>query len=122
MTEKPKRNWVPNPKGPDRLPEEIKRNRTVSSRFNDAELRIIDEKRGHLSKGEFLRNCALGYPVPRPIPEINREAWSSLAKVHGTLETIAKFYSQGAGSEIDTHLVRELVHDLRKKLIGLDFE
>lgn len=110
-------------RGPLPKDSEDRRNHTVSVRLNPSELKKLDEQREKVSmdRGEYLRVAGL-HRLPPTIPEINREAWSSLVRVSANLNQyqaainggLVRDYPDGLLSE-----VKELVQFLRRDLIRL---
>lgn len=93
---------------------ELKREHCVSSRFNAAELLRLDEIRGQMQRGEYLRSAAFGQ-LPEPIPAINLEAWRVLSKVAGNLATVAAAMRSGEYKHLDE--IQHALDDLRLALI-----
>ena len=94
---------------------ELKREHCVSSRFNAAELVRLDEARGQMQRGEYLRSAAFGM-LPAPIPAINLEAWQVLSKVAGNLATVAMAMRAGEYKHLDE--IQHAVDALRMALIS----
>jgi len=98
-------------------PREL-RSHCVSSRFAPSELATLDERRGKIPRGEYVRRCTFGTP-PVPIPQPNVERYAELARAAGNLNQIARKVNEGV-FDIGA-LAREL--DLfRMKLIGVTWE
>ena len=95
-----------------------RRQHRIGTRLTDAEVELVDARRGSVSRGEWLRRAALGRP-PRVIPEINREVWSELARIGGNLNQIARKLNQaGYATEADARAARAEIDRLRAALIG----
>ena len=92
-----------------------KRNVAVGCRLTDSELKLLDHRRGSISRGEYLRRAAL-QNAPRPVPEINRQAWVDLGRSLGNLATVATAMRGGAYAELEE--VEAAVREVRLKLIG----
>lgn len=112
--------------GPKPKPPQEQRRHGVSCRVNDAEIAIIDERRGKVSRGEWLRLAALSKP-PRIVPEVNKVAWADLARAAGNLNQLTRAINEGRLPVKDVPAVGKAVMDLRAKLdavraalIGLD--
>jgi hypothetical protein len=75
-----------------------------------------------MTRGEWLRTRALKRRLPRAIPEINREAWASLARVSGNLNQYMRAVNEGRADRpaVDLAELREKVDALRRGLIGFD--
>lgn len=80
--------------GPKPKPASEQRRHPVSCRLTDAELTQLDARRGKVSRGEWLRLAALGKP-PRMVPEVNKVAWSDLARAAGNLNQITRAINEG---------------------------
>lgn len=65
------------------------RTHCVSVRLNDNELQKLDNQRGRMARGEYLR-CAALDELPPTIPALNQQAWVELSKAAGNLNQIAK--------------------------------
>lgn len=81
--------------GPSPLDASDKRTHTVSVRLNDAELALLDSRRGavQMQRGEYLRAAAL-HRLPPTIPAVNREMWAELARTAANLNQIARRLNQ----------------------------
>jgi hypothetical protein len=79
-------------RGPEPLPRAERRDHTVSARFNDDELRQLDEQRkvGKLLRGEWLRTSWLGSGAAAQIPDLNRQAYVALARANGNFTQIRR--------------------------------
>jgi hypothetical protein len=90
----------------------------VSVRLNAAELLMLDERRAGLrmQRGEYLRSAAL-HRLPPTIPEVNREAWSTLARTAANLNQIA--HRLNAGDALPLDEVRAALDAFRRDLIGV---
>ena len=93
----------------------IKRSIQVKTVYTPDEVKILDGRRGKLSRGAYCRCVAIGQQ-PMVVPEINRIAWFSLSKVTGNLATIANFLR--SGRQVDIPEIRKLLAELRNELIG----
>lgn len=99
------------------------RTHTVSVRLNAAELAELDvaRERVKMQRGEYLRSASSGV-LPPTIPQINREAWASLARVAGNLN---QYQAQINGGHAHGHApdviqdLAEQVQKLRSQLLGL---
>lgn len=100
--------------GPEPLPASEKRSLCVSVRLNAAELALLDEKRGRLARGEWLRMAALDV-VPPVVPEINQEAWFVLSKVAGNLSTLAR--AARDGFKLNFEEIRSEISSFRRALM-----
>lgn len=103
------------------LPEERRRQHQVACRLTDDELRRVDEQRGAVARGEWLRRAALS-AAPRVIPTLNRDAWASLSRTAANLNQLAhaaNIGQPGDPSEVLADLRRDL-DAVRAALIGLE--
>lgn len=104
----------PKPKDADEL-----RTVCVACRLTaDEAAELAQGKPPGMSRGEWLRHRALSRRLPRPIPEVNREAWRDLSRVAGNLATIAT--AMRAGEYIETDDIKKHVAELRNRLIGVE--
>jgi hypothetical protein len=90
------------------------RNHCVSVRLDPKELAELDELRGRIRRGTYLRLCFLGNPPP-VIPSVNREAWVALARAAGNLNQITTRLNTGDLADIKE--IREALKDFRLALI-----
>lgn len=99
------------------------RTRCVSVRLNNAELQLLNTKRGDKSKGEWLRMASL-QKLPTIVPPINVEAWKTLGEINQKLNRIALHIdSKSKDSKLtNTELfaVRRQIIELRQSLISAD--
>jgi hypothetical protein len=110
MNETRKRRHGPAPKAAHEL-----RQHSVSCRLTDAELALLDSRRGKVSRGEWLRRAAFGQP-PRIVPELNKAAWSDLARVSANLNQLTRGINSGIFPVSDRPLVMNGLRDLRSQL------
>ena len=105
-------------RGPVPLDAADKRVHSVSVRLNDAELARLETQRGkvQMQRGEYLRAAAL-HRLPRSIPELNREAWASLARSAANLNQIA--HRMNAGDVVPVVEVRVILDAFRRELLGV---
>lgn len=99
------------------------RTHCVSVRLNNAELQLLNTKRGDKSKGEWLRMASL-QKLPTIVPPINVEAWKTLGEINQKLNRIALHIdSKSKDSKLtNTELfaVRRQIIELRQSLISAD--
>ncbi len=105
-------------RGPAPLSEADKRVHTVSVRLNDSELAWLDSKRilVNMQRGEYLRAASLNR-LPPSIPELNQQAWASLARTAGNLNQIA--YRLNTGDTLPLAEVKLVLETFRRNLIGI---
>jgi hypothetical protein len=115
-------------RGPDPKPREEQRLHPVSCRLTDAELALLDERRGKISRGEWLRRAALAQP-PRIVPEINKQAWSELSRTASNLNQMTRALNEGGwkpADELEAKRALQLLwgqlKTVRAQLIGLEEE
>lgn len=96
----------------------------ISVRLNQAELELLNNRRGKHKKGEWLRLTFLNH-TPTHIPLVNVEAWKMLSDISQKLNRIAIHID---GKSKDSHLthtelfaVKRLLVELRNNLLGTDF-
>ena len=99
------------------------RSHCVSVRLNDAELKLLNEKRGRYRKGEWVR-LALIEKLPVTVPPINLEAWKSLSEISQKLnKLVAHLDNKSHGSSLtqtELFAVKRQISELRMKLITAD--
>ena len=103
-------------------PDEL-RTHCVSVRITPSELRLLDARRGGISRGSYIRNIFLGKKIPPQVPEVNRKAYLETARWASNLNQIA-YALHNFGDEISARGTEEIYSYLKKfrmKLIGLDF-
>lgn len=101
--------------GPKPRPEAEQRRHAVSCRLTDAELVRLDQLRGEVSRGEWLRLAAMAKP-PRIVPTVNKVAWADLARAAGNLNQITRAINEGKLSVKDVPSVGRAVMDVRAQL------
>lgn len=109
-------------KNQNQKPDEL-RTHCVSVRITPSELRLLDARRGGISRGSFLRNIFLGAKIPPQVPEVNRKAYLETARWAANLNQIARFLNAYEDEDEIPAGVREIYSYLKKfrlKLIGLD--
>jgi hypothetical protein len=107
--------------GPEPLALTEKREHTVSTRLNCAELARLDSLRApvQMQRGEYLRAAALDR-LPPMIPAINREAWVTLSRSAANLNQLA--VRLNADGRVEAEEVREALADFRRCLLGAKLE
>lgn len=72
------------------------RDRVFSVRFSEIELLEVMERAGACSQDPavYVRNAALGREL-RPVPVVNREAWSTLGKFCGRISQVVASKKRG---------------------------
>ncbi len=75
--------------GPNKIDESAYRNHCVSVRLNDAELAILEGKRGKYARGEWLRMSCLD-KLPPVLQVRDVELYNSLNKTLGAIGAIVK--------------------------------
>lgn len=105
------------------LPESDRRRHAVMMRVNDAELTEIDRRRGEYDRGEYLRMALFGMKQARPrpmtlIPELNRTAWTALARSAGNLNQISRHLNKAGFQSGDLPQILILLNQFRDALIG----
>ena len=91
----------------------IKRVHTISVRMNIDELHRLNELRGKIRRGTYLRMLFNG-SAPAMVPELNRGAYSALARSASNLNQIARHLN------IDEHVeVQDALNALRDFRLSL---
>ena len=101
--------------GPKPKPPHEQRRHPVACRLTDAELALLDERRGKVSRGEWLRLAALAAP-PRIVPEVNKVAWADLAKASSNLNQLTKAVNEGRLPAPDLAAANAFLLSLRAKI------
>lgn len=106
--------------GPKPKPESELRKHQVNARLNSAELDQLDQGRPEkMTRGSWIRIRALARDLPRPIPEINREAWTALATAVANLNQLTKAVNQGRVTGVTPAELAELVEQVQAVRIQL---
>lgn len=112
--------------GRPKLADEHTRVKHFGFRCTEAEANRLTElaaSRG-LPPGTLARIAALKQPMPAAVvPEINRQAWSELARAVGNLNQIAYRANLGEPVTVDSDLLvslREDVQALRRQLLSAE--
>lgn len=105
-----------------RSPVPDPRTHCISVRLNDAELALLNCKRGDLDKGEWLR-CAALDKLPSIIPEPNQEKWLELANSGNNLNQVAKKLNQSGllceDDAVELESIRNTLIEFRAALMGI---
>ena len=102
-------------RGPAPMAAADRRTHRVSVYLSDAELAALDDLRGGVGRGRYLRNAALDIPPPQ-IPAANIEAWRSLAPVASNLNQLARCANTDDAPDIEVVLTE--IQNLRAAMIG----
>lgn len=86
-------------RGPKKLPADQARTKTVSVRLNQDECALLEKQRGKVRRGDWLRRAFL-QKLPPTIPEINRQAYTELARSAANLNQLAKRANADDAAEI----------------------
>lgn len=79
-----RQKWGRTPK-----PDSEKRRNVVNVWLTDDELAELEQRRGKMRRGAYVRACYQKH-VPPEIPEINRQAWTELSRAASNLNQIAR--------------------------------
>lgn len=107
--------------GRPKLDEQTVRHCTLRLRVNAAELAAIQEKANEMNMpvGSWLRHAALARQLPaRPVPAINRDAYTALGKIGSNINQLARLAHQGK-APLATQPLEELEELLRKIKLSL---
>lgn len=100
--------------------ENEKRKHAITCRLTDEELQKVENSRGGMTPGEWIRRAALGLEIPNQIPELNKQAWAELSKVASNLNQLARQYNQYGAVNSPSELAR-ILGELRLALLkGVD--
>ena len=104
---------------------EAARTTQIMVRLTPEEKARIHEIAGERGAAELMRSLALGRSprIPRPVPELNREAWLELSRAASNLNQLAHRANVGevvASHELEGALdeCRQLLADVRRALLG----
>lgn len=96
----------------------------ISVRLNQAELELLNNRRGKHKKGEWLRLTFLNH-TPTNIPLVNVEAWKMLSDISQKLNRISIHIDGKSKDSKLTHTelfaVKRLLVELRNNLLRTDF-
>ncbi|HAW0924414.1 TPA: hypothetical protein JLU65_003071 [Escherichia coli] len=96
----------------------------ISVRLNQAELELLNNRRGKHKKGEWLRLAFLNH-TPTNIPLVNVETWKMLSDISQKLNRIAIHIDGKSKDSKLTHTelfaVKRLLVELRNNLLRTDF-
>jgi len=98
---------------------DLKRTTSVKCSLSKDEAAHLDNVRGNITRGEFLR-MAFQNKIPAKIPKINKLAWLELSRTAGNLNQAMKIYNAKPGGHLD--LLDTTLHDFRDALIGVTFD
>lgn len=97
----------------------------VSVRLNTLELQLLNENRGSITKGEWLRKSAL-QQLPKVIPEVNKEAWNKLAVAVIGIGNLTVFLQRKNNNtellQSELNAITAKINRLRDALIGFNQE
>ena len=102
-------------RGPVPMAAADRRTHRVSVYLSDAELAVLDDLRGAIGRGRYLRTVALETPPPH-VPDVNIEAWRELAPVASNLNQLARRANGGDAPAIE--VVHAELQNLRAAMIG----
>lgn len=83
------------------------RTHCVSIRLSPVELAQLDQQRGAMSRGTYMRRIWSGARLPRPMPAVTAEALDLLRRMSANLNQLAK--STNAGQDLDYQMLTWLV-------------
>jgi hypothetical protein len=127
-------------RGPQPLPEHLRRNYRIGVCFTEDELLELesmldqpgfadlvmtggkDVRKGMKSASEFMRARALGQRVPRLVPKINQLAFAELGRIGSDVNQIAAGILIGLLNPSDSLVLSSIMAELtalREKLLGI---
>jgi hypothetical protein len=109
--------------GPEPRPAEDLRKIRISVFLTEQESNKIRQTANsfNINPSAYIRIAILS-KTPRQIPEINRKAWASLARVVGNLNQYQAAINEGRASGYPLEVLselREMVQELRRDLLGM---
>ena len=110
-------------RGPDPRPADELRRLRVSVYLTDAEAADLDQRRGDIGRGQWLRRAGLG-ELPLSVPAVNRQAWGELARVAANLNQQQRAINEGRAvpGPVDLSELRSAVDQVRRDLLGVTDE
>lgn len=105
-----------------RAPEDLRTVR-VSVYLTEDEAGQLDQVRGGIGRGAWLRRAGLGR-LPRVVPEVNQQAWAELSRVASNLNQYQRAINEGQAmpGPVDLSELRAAVDQLRRDLLGVSDE
>lgn len=91
-----------------------KRTHCISSRLNADELDRLDQVRGRIRRGTYMR-LLFNDSLPAPVPEVNRQAYAQLARSASNLNQIAHRLNMSQHIEMQEAL--DALRDFRARLL-----
>ena len=108
-----------------KIKPEQKRTERIYSQLTQEEMAIFEQlcREAGVQKGVYIRAAILSSEksLPKPVPEINREIWSDLARLSANLNQYQKAINSGIATSYPPGMlesVKELVSQLRADLIS----
>ncbi|GAK34376.1 hypothetical protein JCM17846_33540 [Iodidimonas nitroreducens] len=100
-----------------------RRKHAVTCRLTDAEQSHIDQLRGKISRGEWIRRAALDQ-LPSIVPQANRDLYVALARSAANLNQYQRAINEGRvdAPAVDMAKLRDQVKALRRQLLGVTDE
>lgn len=99
------------------------RTHCVSVRLNNAELQLLNTKRGSTSKGQWLRMASL-QKLPTIVPSVNIDTWKTLGEINQKLNRITLHIASKSKDSQFTHTelfaVKRQLQELRQHLLNAD--
>lgn len=102
--------------------KEIRTNR-ISLRLKDSELEAIQKNAKDTNARKvalYIRNSALN-KLPVEVPELNKEAWVTLATAVGNLNQLMKKLNNSSNSHAHVGDMKNTIIELRSALLGIKF-
>jgi hypothetical protein len=98
------------------LDDDERRTEIIGVRLTKKEKRQVEEWATAVNRTSALlcRVALFRLRIPRPVPEINREAWLKLAPVAGSLTSIVAMMKTGRPVGLNAEKVEELILALKK--------
>lgn len=92
-----------------------KRTHCISVRMNSDELQRLNQVRGRIRRGTYLRLLFNGSRLVQ-VPEVNRQAYASLARSAANLNQIA--HKLNISQHIEMREALDALREFRQRLIG----
>lgn len=119
VVDTPTRRRIP---GRPALPAADRRHNSVMVRLSDAELALLDERRGKVQRGSWLRSAALDAVPPR-LSNMDIESIRLLSSMSNNINQLAHKLNAGGGFDVADRrsvlMAAEAIRQLRQDILGI---
>lgn len=98
------------------------RHSTIGVRVSDAEYAALRERAGRMgmTPAQWLRTAALSRRLPQPpVPPVNREKYSELARLAANLNQLARASNEGRPVTVADALLQQTIDEVRRLRLAL---